>query len=78
MTTLSQLECCLDKAEDRIRDLELADRGIFTVATLPTGVPAGTRAAVTDALTPTYRGTLTGGSTAFAPVIYNGTAWISA
>ena len=52
----------------------------FTVATLP-APPAqglGARAHVTDALNPTYLGTLTGGGTVKCPVFYNGTAWVSA
>jgi hypothetical protein len=52
----------------------------FTVATLP-NPPAqglGAIAHVTDALNPTYLGTLTGGGTVKCPVFYNGTNWISA
>jgi len=50
--------------------------GTFTVATLPT--PTTTAyATVTDATTPTYLGTLTGGGTVVCPVFYNGTAWVS-
>ena len=49
----------------------------YTVATLPTGV-VGMRAYVTDALLPTYLGTLTGGGAVKCPVFYNGTAWVSA
>ena len=52
----------------------------FTVATLPTP-PAqgeGARAYVTNALNPTYLGTLTGGGTVKCPVFYNGTNWVSA
>jgi hypothetical protein len=51
----------------------------FTVATLPSP-PAqglGAIAHVTDALNPTYLGTLTGGGTVKCPVFYNGTAWVS-
>jgi len=48
----------------------------YTVATLPTGV-IGMLAYVTDALGPTYLGTLTGGGTVKVPVFYNGTAWVS-
>lgn len=52
---------------------------IYTVATLPAAIPAlrGNIAAVTDALTPTYRGTLTGGSTAVCMVICTGSVWLS-
>jgi hypothetical protein len=48
----------------------------YTVATLPTGV-IGMLAYVTDALGPTYLGTLTGGGSVKVPVFYNGTAWVS-
>ena len=52
----------------------------FTVATLPSPPlqGLGARAHVTDALNPTYLGTLTGGGTVKCPVFYNGTAWVSA
>jgi len=49
----------------------------YTVATLPAGV-TGARAYVTDATSPTYNGSLTGGGTVVVPVFYNGTAWVSA
>ena len=48
----------------------------YTVATLPAGI-IGMMAYVTDALGPTYLGTLTGGGTVKVPVFYNGTAWVS-
>jgi hypothetical protein len=48
----------------------------YTVATLPTGV-VGARAYVTDALAPTFLGTLTGGGAVTAPAFYNGTAWVA-
>lgn len=48
----------------------------YTVSTLPTGVEGDT-AYVTDATTPTYLGTLTGGGSIKCPVFYNGTAWVS-
>jgi hypothetical protein len=50
----------------------------YTVATLPscTG-KLGMQAYVTDASSPTYNGTLTGGSTTKVPVFCNGTAWTS-
>jgi len=35
------------------------------------------RAYVTDALTPTYLGTLTGGGAVTCPVFFDGTNWIS-
>jgi hypothetical protein len=48
----------------------------YTVATLPTGTEGDT-AYVTDATSPTYLGSLTGGGTVKCPVFYNGTAWVS-
>ena len=48
----------------------------YTVATLPTGV-IGMLAYVTDALGPTYLGTLTGGGAVKVPVFYNGAAWVA-
>lgn len=49
----------------------------YTVATLPSSPTQGDEAAVTDATSPTYLGTLTGGGTTYTPVIFNGTIWIS-
>ena len=49
----------------------------YTVASLPAGT-VGDRAYVTDATSPTYLGTLTGGGTITCPVFYNGSAWVSA
>jgi hypothetical protein len=48
----------------------------YTVATLPTGT-VGAKAYVTDALSPTFLGTLTGGGAVTTPVFYNGTAWVA-
>lgn len=48
----------------------------YTVATLPTGT-VGMRAYVTDALGPTYLGTVVGGGAVIVPVFYNGTNWIT-
>lgn len=48
----------------------------YTVATLPTGTQGDT-AYVTDATSPTYSGTLTGGGSVVIPVFYNGTAWVA-
>jgi hypothetical protein len=48
----------------------------FTVATLPAG-SVGMRAYVTDATSPTFLGTLTGGGTVTCPVFYNGSAWVA-
>lgn len=49
----------------------------YTVATLPTGMPSGSRAVVTDATAPTFLGALTGGGTVTCPVIFNGSAWVA-
>lgn len=51
----------------------------YTVAGLPscTAPKLGMQAYVTDALTPTYNGALTGGSTTKVPVFCNGAAWTS-
>lgn len=49
----------------------------YTVATLPTGQKSGTRAFVTDATSPTFLGTLTGGGAVFCPVFFNGTSWVA-
>ena len=49
----------------------------YTVASLPAGT-VGDRAYVTDATSPTYLGTLTGGGAVTCPVFYNGSAWVSA
>ena len=48
----------------------------YTVATLPAG-SEGDIAYVTDATSPTYLGTLTGGGSVKVPVFYNGSAWVS-
>lgn len=50
----------------------------FTVATLPAAGTQGRRAWVTDATSPTFLGTLTGGGSVVCPVFDNGTAWVSA
>jgi hypothetical protein len=48
----------------------------YTVATLPAGA-VGQHAYVTDALAPTFLGTLTGGGAVVTPVFHNGTAWVA-
>lgn len=51
---------------------------VYTVATLPT--PSSTDrvyASVSDALSPTYLGIVTGGGTVNCPVYWNGTNWIT-
>ena len=47
----------------------------FTVATLPTGT-VGQRAYVTDASSPTFGATVSGGGAIVIPVFRNATAWI--
>jgi len=49
----------------------------FTVSTLPAAGTQGRRAWVTDALAPTFLGTLTGGGAVITPVFDNGTAWVA-
>jgi len=49
----------------------------YTVATLPTAGTIGRIAYVTDATSPTYLGTLTGGGSVKTPVFDNGTDWVS-
>jgi len=53
--------------------------GTYTVSTLPAcnSGAKGTSASVTDAISPTYLGTLTGSGAVFTPVACNGTAWVS-
>lgn len=48
----------------------------YTVATLPSGT-IGDTAFVTDAVSPTYLGTLTGGGSVKCPVFFNGSSWVS-
>lgn len=48
----------------------------YTVSTLPAGT-TGMMAYVTDATSPTFLGTLTGGGSTKTPVFYNGTAWVA-
>lgn len=51
----------------------------YTVSGLPAASAAlkGARAFVTDASSPTFLGTLTGGSTTVCPVFCNGTTWVA-
>jgi hypothetical protein len=52
---------------------------IYTVATLPTcnSGAKGTWYSVSDASSPTFLGTLTGGSSTFTPAICNGSGWVA-
>lgn len=47
----------------------------YTVSTLPASPPKGSIAYVTDAVTCTFLGALTGGGSTYCPVSYNGSAW---
>ena len=49
---------------------------VYTVGTLPTG-KAGDVAYVTDATSPAYLTSLTGGGAVICPVFHNGTIWVS-
>jgi hypothetical protein len=49
---------------------------IYTVSTLPTG-QLNDMAIVSDAVSPTYLGTLTGGGSVTCPVWHNGSTWVS-
>lgn len=60
-------------------DGTIQEHKIYIVSTLPSCV-AGLKSArtnVSDATAPTYLGTLIGSGTVFAPVVCNGTAWVS-
>jgi hypothetical protein len=50
-----------------------------TVSTLPAcnSTTKDTDGGVSDAASPAYLGTLTGGGSTFTPVVCNGTAWVS-
>lgn len=50
--------------------------GGYIVSTLPVGT-IGMRAFVTDAISCTFLGGLTGGGTTVCPTFYNGTAWVA-
>jgi hypothetical protein len=49
--------------------------GGFTVSTLPGSPTTGMQAYVTDAVACTFLATVTGGGSAFCPVVWNGSAW---
>lgn len=68
---------CLKWSATGVQDAGAAacPAGGFTVATLPAGT-IGEKAYVTDATSCTFLGALTGGGSAFCPVIYNGSAWV--
>lgn len=48
----------------------------YTVSTLPVSPATGSIAYVTDAVACTFLATLTGGSSTYCPVTYNGAAWV--
>ena len=76
MTTIHQLECCLDKAEARITALESGAVGGYLVDALPATAATGARAYVTDASANTFGANPSGGGVLFAPVVFTGTDWI--
>jgi hypothetical protein len=49
----------------------------YTVATLPTYLPVGSIAYVTDAAAPTYLTIVVGGGAIVTPVFYNGVNWVA-
>lgn len=49
---------------------------LYTVASLPSGI-VGDICYVSDALSPTYLGTLVGGGAVVCPAFFNGTAWVA-
>lgn len=49
----------------------------YTVSTLPASPGTGATAYVTDALTCTFLGSLTGSGSTFCPVVYNGSSWVA-
>jgi hypothetical protein len=66
----------------RLNDFVILEDGTvhmkeFLIADLPAAGTLGRMAYVTDALTPTYLGTLTAGGAVKCPVFDNGTAWVS-
>jgi hypothetical protein len=64
---------------DSTQQVRMAATGatkVYTVATLPASPGAGAFAAVSDAVACTFLATLTGGSSTYCPVNYNGTAWV--
>jgi hypothetical protein len=59
---------------------EYIDAGTpYTVSTLPTcnNAARDRKLSVTDATTPTFLGTLTGGGSTYTPVVCNGSAWVA-
>lgn len=52
--------------------------GPYTVASLPPSPPQGSRSFVTDAVSPSFLGVLTGGGAVTCPAFYNGISWVSA
>ena len=61
-----------------IEDIAYGCAGViqYHVSTLPAGF-TGQRAYVTDAVSPTFLGNLTGGGSTVTPVFYNGTKWVA-
>src|SRR5271168_4329039 len=73
---LQQIASVIGLIEQVVTELDETNN-IFTVAKLPAVAIKGQRAFVTDASSPTFLGTLTGGSSTFCPVFFNGTHWLA-
>jgi len=76
-TTIVQIRLADDSAYAPLEGSTLRTATAYTVATLPVAGSAGRRAYVTDALAPTFLGTMTGGGAVVTPVFDNGTAWVA-
>lgn len=75
--TAAQIRLADDSAYAPIEASTVRTATAYTVATLPAAGTAGRKAYVTDALAPTFLGTLTGGGAVVCPVFDNGTAWVA-
>jgi len=75
--TISSLPGDADGVADSLERLSIPE-GPYTVATLPVAATfmKGWQAYVTDALSPTFLGTLTGGSSTVTRVVCTGSAWV--
>ena len=76
-STILQVRLADDSAYAPVEASTVRTATAYTVATLPAAGTAGRRAYVTDALAPTFLGTLTGGGAVVTPVFDNGTAWVA-
>ena len=61
---------------EKLMEISFEKQKSYLVSTLPEG-NLGDLAFVTDAVSPTYLGTLTGGGNAACPVFFDGTEWKS-